>query len=294
MMPLSKLNLKPFSWRFSALGTAWEIETATPLSKVVQRNVAERLEVFDRTYSRFRSDSLVHQLQSPGYYVFPEDVRPLMRMYRACYELTHGQMTPLIGSMLEDAGYDADYSMVARPLRPVPPLDDVVSWDEDRTLHVKRSIVLDVGAAGKGYAVDIIAAILEENGYENYLIDASGDIRQRRGHRDVIGLEDPFDATKIIGTMAVQNKSLCASASNRRAWGDYHHIMNPYSRLPEARVIATWVVADDTLTADAIATALFFIDDTRPLLKRFNVSYVRLLRDGRLDVDPQFKGELFT
>lgn len=292
-MPSTKSKPTLSKWHFEAFGTPWYIETANPLELEIKNRITDKLEQFDATYSRFRADSLVSQLRKPGRYAFPDDFGLLYDMYKTCYELTNGQMTPLIGSALEDAGYDSEYRFTPRSIEPVPAMADVLDLDDKGFLTVYRPVVFDVGAAGKGYAVDILAEILNEQSITHYVIDASGDIRHSGSVADIIGLEDPFDHTKVIGTVELRNQSLCASAINRRSWGELHHIINPLTLQPERRVVATWVIANDALTADALATALFFIDDPKELLSRFDVSYVRLFADGTLDDDPQFKGELF-
>ncbi len=61
-------------------------------------------------------------------------------------------------------------------------------------------------------------------------------------------------------------------------------------------MIATWVIADTGLVADALATALFFVDpsalDARPR-SATGISWVRLLAGGRIEHSPNFEGEIF-
>ena len=46
--------------------------------------------------------------------------------------------------------------------------------------EMKQAAMLDFGAAGKGYLVDIVGQVLENHGIKNYVIDAGGD---EPGHR---------------------------------------------------------------------------------------------------------------
>jgi thiamine biosynthesis lipoprotein len=279
---------------FEALGTQWTIESLEPLGDTLQKDVMSSLATFDKTYSRFRDDSLVGQMAAQsGTYKFPDDFRPLMAIYLKCYELTDGRMTPLIGSALEQAGYDKSYRLRAQELSAIPDFHEVISWDKARTVTTSRPVTFDIGAAGKGYAVDKVAALLEGAGIDTYVIDASGDIRHQGDKQDTVGLEHPTDASKVIGVAHLQNQSLCASASNRRRWGDFHHIFDPHTLTPVRDVVASWVVADDTLIADAMATALFLVKDTTELMKTFEFSYVRMFADGRVEHSANFKGELF-
>lgn len=249
-------------FEFKAIGTSWKIEIYDDLSpsghKEIKLAIDRRIDQFDQIYSRFRPDSLVSQIaKSPGKYQFPDDSVELFKLYRTAYELTVGLVTPLIGGMMADAGYDRDYSFKQRPIRTVPDWDEVMSFS-GTTLTTRQPVQLDFGAAGKGYLVDLVGEVLERHGYRQYLVNAGGDMRHRGRSPLRVGLEDPTDSTKAIGVFELRNKSLCASATNRRRWGDYHHVMDPAAQKSTDRVVATWAVADTTALADMAATALFF------------------------------------
>lgn len=84
----------------------------------------------------------------------------------------------------------------------------------------------------------------------NWQIDSSEPIR--------VGLEHPFDPTKAIGVVSLDNEAICASVSNRRRWGEgVHHILDGRTGKPVADVIATWAVASSALVADGLVMALF-------------------------------------
>lgn len=279
------------SWHFDAIGTAWRIDTSRELPNLVQREIAQRIEEYDATYSRFREDSFVAKLREPGGYTAPHDARPLLSLYEDLYDLTGGRMTPLIGSLLESAGYDANYSFVESAAGAVPAFD-VLGWDGNKKLRPSKPIVLDVGAAGKGYLVDIVCEILDSNEIREYTVDASGDIRTN-GVIERVGLEHPGDPSKIIGVCSVQNESLCASAINRRAWNGIHHVFDPQTLKPTNTLVASWVVSDSGLVADGLATALFFVSPSE-LAKKYSFEYVTLDVHGAIDVSPGFNGELFV
>lgn len=287
------MTQQPSRWVFEAFGTNWAVETDQPLRQATKRAVTERLNQFDETYSRFRDDSLVMKMgRNPGTYTFPPDFPALYTFYKDLYDLTEGRVTPLVGRQLEQAGYDAAYSLQPGVLTDVPTLTDAIMWDGDCTVTSRQPITFDVGAAGKGYAVDLIAPIIE-NEAPTYVIDASGDIRHRGLASERVGLEHPNDPSKIIGVADLKNRSLCASAVNRRAWQGMHHIIDPLAKKPVEDVVATWVISDTTLQADGIATALFFVGLPNDLGERFTFEFVRMFRNGSVDYSPGFEGELF-
>ncbi len=283
----------PAKHPFTALGTQWQIDTIEPLTAELQQAIHDRIEAFDRTYSRFRDDSLIQQIaRAAGTYEFPPDAAPLFTFYRDLYEQTGGAVTPLIGNALERAGYDTTYSLTPQKQTAIPAWDDVLRID-GTTITTTEPLTLDVGAAGKGYLVDIISELLEGSGITEYVVDGSGDLRHRGQSRNVVGLEHPLEPGLIIGTVAVENASLCASSTTRRTWGEgLHHIFNPHTLTPVDDIVATWVITTQTLHADGLATALFFAEPSA-LAQRYAFDYVRYHRDGSVDYSRNFQGELF-
>lgn len=284
------------SWEFEAIGTCWWIGIFEPIPKrrlvALQRVVAARIEAFDHAYSRFRPDSLVMAIaRGAGVCRFPADAEKMFTLYRQLYEATAGMVTPLIGDVLAAAGYDAGYSLRPGTLKKPP------SWDQAMAINgsvvkTTQPVLLDFGAAGKGYLVDLIAACLHAAGLKNFCIDGGGDMVAHGNEVLRIGLEHPDDAMQVIGVASLQNGALCGSAGNRRAWREYHHIMNPRTLQPSHDIKAAWVVAKDALTADGLATALFFVSPET--LRQFEFEFVTVDARNRIACSPNFPATLFT
>ncbi|MGV8897606.1 MAG: FAD:protein FMN transferase [Rhodoglobus sp.] len=281
--------------QFDAIGTGWQIDTALPIAPELESAIHGRIEVFDRTYSRFRTDSLVTRIsRSSGTYDFPDDAVPLFDVYQRLYAATDGRMSPLVGEAMERLGYGRAYTL--RPSGrsgPTPSWDDAFAWD-GHTLTTARPAFIDVGAAGKGYLVDIVSVLLADAGHTEFIVDGSGDIRHAGALPIRVALEHPKDPTKAIGVANIRSSSICASATNRRAWGDdMHHVIDATTGLPTRHVIATWAISPLALHADGIATALFFTEPNR-ITREFDVTWVRMLSDGRVECSPDWDGELFA
>jgi FAD:protein FMN transferase len=280
---------------FDAIGVPWQIDTREPLQDHVVEEVRERIGTFDRTYSRFRRDSLVSHISiTPGSFVFPPDAAKLFDLYGKLYAATDGAVSPLVGQALETLGYDRSYSLRQNGV-PVPVVrwDEAFAWDGVQ-LSTVRPVLIDVGAAGKGYLVDIVAEILARNGVSEYVVDASGDMVHAGLDVLRVGLEHPLDTTKAIGIVELKNASLCASATNRRSWGEgLHHVIDATTGLPTRNILATWAIAATALEADGLATALFFADGAR-LEETFEFDWVRMFADGRVERSAHLSGELFT
>ncbi|PXW31401.1 UNVERIFIED_CONTAM: thiamine biosynthesis lipoprotein [Williamsia faeni] len=282
----------PTTWEFNALGTSWGVALGRSVPDDLKSAITAELDRIDLMWSRFRDDSTVAEMATTtGRFPIPSSDQPVIDLHRTLYEVTGGMVTPMVGQTLDDAGYDSTYSLrPAEVIAAVPLWDDVLAgWQGE--LDVVRPVLIDIGATGKGFAVDRVARLVREHGFDEFLVDGSGDIRSG-DHPHRIGLEHPTDPTKAIGTVVIENNAICASAGNRRAWADWHHIVDPRSGGPTREVLATWAIAEDTMTADGLATALFFTSPQK-LLSHFDFDYVVVRANGTVEHSHARELELF-
>ena len=273
-MPLANI------YSFEAIGTTWSIETSDLINDVERQRIQDYIASFDAVYSRFRTDSAVAKLAKHEKARFPDSLDQLLAVYRDLEKVSSGGVNPLVGTSLEALGYDAEYSLIAKEaVTPTPSLSAFDYENGIATLDVPA--ILDVGAVGKGYLIDRIAEIVSPQ-HPDYVIDGSGDILARLNQPETIGLEHPDDPAQVIGAINLKTGSLCASATNRRAWGDgLHHIIDARTGAPlQTDIIATWAIADDAFHADALTTGLFFVnpEELQGLFGTFQ--YVIMKRNG--------------
>jgi thiamine biosynthesis lipoprotein len=281
------------SWVFDAIGAPWRIETDHPLDERARAAVAGVIETFDREWSRFRPDSLVAQLAAaPGSVSAPADAADMLEAFRRLDAATRGAVNPLVGASLAARGYDATYAFVDHGALPAPrDWRERLTWSGG-TLTLTEPALIDVGALGKGRLVDLVADALAPFVTGDLVVDASGDLAVR-GTAQRIGLEHPYDPRRAIGVIEVRDAALCASATNRRAWGDgLHHVLDARTGEPVRTIAATWAVAPTAMRADAVATALFF-DGGPELAFEWDVQWVRMTSDGRVEWSPASTAELF-
>jgi thiamine biosynthesis lipoprotein len=285
-------------FKFDAIGTSWQIDVYQELSKsdedLLFSCIKERIDIFDKNYSRFRLDSLVMLMsQKEGDYNMPEDSIELFNIYHDIYIRTNGLVTPLIGNLISDAGYDARYSLQQKKELIMPP-----TWEEAidfqfPKLKIKKPVLLDFGAAGKGYLVDIVSKLIEEKGYKSYCVDAGGDIYYKGNNQIKIGLENPENLDEVIGVYNLQDsQSICGSAGNRRVWNNFTHIINPVTLSSPVNISAVWVIADNTVIADALATCLFFVDPSK-FFDNYKFEYLIVFKDRSFVKSNNFNGEVF-
>lgn len=283
----------PGRWDFDAIGTAWRIDSEAPVRDADRAAVLALVDAFDRDWSRFRADSTVSRLATGGTVAAPRDAEAMLGLYDELADATDGSVNPLVGDALARRGYDASYSMRDRGAAAAPQRwREVVDLSGDSlTLH--RPATIDVGAVGKGRLVDLVRAELRQRMTGWLVVDASGDLAID-GVRQRVALEHPYDSSRAVGVWTLDSGALCASATNRRAWGDgLHHVLDARTGEPVRAYAATWAVAADAMTADAVATALFFDGGPR-FAQAQGASWVRMRTDGSVEWSPHCEAELFV
>jgi thiamine biosynthesis lipoprotein len=288
-------------FEFEGIGTHWTLDIYRWPENLAEEQVLERIkqriEDFDLIYSRFRSDSWVSQIRNkPGKHKLPKDAQSLFELYQKLNRLTGGFFTPMIGKSLEEAGYDATYSLVPKVLTEVTPFEKAAEINfETKEIEINIPEILDFGAAGKGYLIDLVADELERLGVKDYCVEAGGDMFYHRSNSEKlkVGLEHPENFGQVIGVAEIFNQSICGSAGNRRKWAEFHHILNPFTLKPANDILATWTTAKTALVADALATCLFFVPPEK-LASEYDFEYLIVYPDLTAKKSASFSGEIFT
>lgn len=221
-----------------ALGTVWWIEIFEDISREKAEAVYDGLgfliTAFENKLSRFKPDSLVGQLnQNHTLTTTDPDFKFLIHKSQRLFLETNGLFNILLGEILENTGYDQNYSFSPKNQPPVfPNLTTDLEIDGD-TFKLKQGH-LDLGGIGKGYLIDLIAQKLQtEYDLKFFLINGGGDMYATSDHGQpiTIYLEHPLDTKKIIKTTTLKNQGFAASSPHKRRWRvsnqTFSHIINP-------------------------------------------------------------------
>jgi FAD:protein FMN transferase len=150
--------------------------------------------------------------------------------------------------------------------------------EEQKTLTWKKSgVELNLGAVGKGYAVDVCAADMQRAEVRDFLIHGaqSSVVAQGKyiggktldgdpiGNGWSIGVAHPMRTGKRLGEIILRNRALGTSGSGRQFFRHegrrYSHIIDPRTGRPAEGVYSTTVVAPTAQEADALSTAFFVL-----------------------------------
>ncbi len=118
--------------------------------------------------------------------------------------------------------------------------------------------LIDPSGIVKGWAILNTAKIIRNAGFENYFINAGGDIashgKNAAGEEWSVGIRNPFNTNEIVKVVYPRGKGIATSGSYIR--GD--HIYNPHAPEEKLRdIVSITVIGPDVLEADRFATAAF-------------------------------------
>jgi FAD:protein FMN transferase len=119
----------------------------------------------------------------------------------------------------------------------------------------------DPSGVVKGWAILNAAKLIKSDGYNNFYVDAGGDIQvsgknsQNRKWR--IGIKNPFNQNEIVKTLYINKEGVATSGTYIRG----QHIYNP--KMPHREInsiISLTVIGPDVLETDRFATAAFAME----------------------------------
>lgn len=118
--------------------------------------------------------------------------------------------------------------------------------------------LIDPSGIVKGWAIRNTATLIRNAGYENFFVNAGGDIAMSgtnaEGKEWSVGIRNPFNTNEIVKVVYPRGKGIATSGSYIR--GD--HIYNPHAPEQEIKeIVSISVIGPNVLEADRFATAAF-------------------------------------
>lgn len=225
--------------------------------RAIERLFSER----ERIFSRFDPNSELNRVNAAAgtcVQVTPMFAAMLGLALDAARE-TGGLVDPTLGTELEAAGYDTDFSLLEddpRPpgtIEPRPPAGVLLAGS---SVLVPKGVRLDLNGVVKGRTVDDALALLRGRGF----VSAGGDLAVRGTF---------VAALPRSGTISLVRGGLATSGTDRRRWlrGGcmQHHLIDPNTRVPAS---SPWeqvtVCGLSCVGADVAAKAAFLLGRSGP------------------------------
>jgi thiamine biosynthesis lipoprotein len=294
------------SFTFEGIGTHWkvlyfvpkEISDVSGWNDSLENDIHQTVELFDRRYSRFKKESLVWEiaLSQEKYHTLSDEFADILAFGSQLKTLTNGRFNPAVGFVLENLGYDSEYSFQAKKRDERIALD----WDlTDHQLYTPRPVLLDIGAWGKGYLIDVIAHLLETKGITHYLVDGGGDVfatHKPDGAGWRVPIVHPINPEQAFALVELKDSALACTGSTLRNFGEYHHLVDPESRQSLNQFLGVYTQAPTATIADGAATAIFVdaVEHISQLAQNLDVQYLTLTPELQWAKSEGFNGEVFV
>lgn len=203
-----------------------------------------------------------------------KEIIDLLIFSKEMYELTDGSINIAMGSVLK---IWHDYREEATTVPSIDLLteanlhtniDNMIIDKENMTVYLTDpEMSLDVGAIAKGFATEIIAGEVMNQGFSSGIISVGGNVKiigqpmiedQDYWH---IGVQDPDDYSGVYATVDLNNTSLVTSGDYERYYVvngiRYSHIIDKKTLMPATYYRSVTIVTENSALADALSTAIF-------------------------------------
>lgn len=255
------------------MGTTYRVVYLDGSRRDFKASIDSVLTVFNQSLSTYIPDSELSRFNQSDSLVFGLPyMLPVLQKSREVYERSGGAFDPTVGPLVNVWGFGPDG---ARPkdsidINKLLPLIgfDKISFDEEMVRKSQPGMYLDFSAIAKGYAVDVVASLLEGRGLSNMLVEIGGELVARgvndKGEIWKVGINQPDEkdlTNELFSIVALDNKALATSGNYRNYYEvdsvRYSHTIDPRTGYPvQHGLLSATVVASDCMTADAYATAL--------------------------------------
>ena len=258
------------------LGTVCTIAIHDGKSAGVMENAFTAVREIDRRMSLHRPESEINAVNGEAGRTavsVSDDTFSVVRRAVAFSSLSGGAFDPTVGPLVRLWGIGTDNPRVpaAAEIAAALPLVDarrILLLEEGRKILLRdMGMAIDLGGIAKGFAADRAVAILSENGVSSALLDFGGNIfamgTKRGGKPWRIAVQDPREERgSFIGVVPVIGKAVVTSGTYERYFVEdgtrYHHILDTGTGYPVRNGLAgVTIVADTSMTADALSTAVF-------------------------------------
>ncbi|OIO38885.1 MAG: hypothetical protein AUJ75_02180 [Candidatus Omnitrophica bacterium CG1_02_49_10] len=127
--------------------------------------------------------------------------------------------------------------------------------------------------------------------------------RRDDGNRWKVGIRDPRDKNKLFATLELEDKAIATSGSYENFvmidGKRYSHIIDPRTGYPaDNGVLSVSIIADDAMTADSMATAVFVMGRERGMefvRRDAGLEAVIIYEDGgetKMEISEGLKGKV--
>ncbi len=270
------------------MGTTWSVamlpsSDGTDVAALKQR-LQKRLDQINSLMSTYDPESELSRFNnhlSTDWFAISEETAQVIELSQAISGLTDGAFDISVGPLVELWGFGATERGETIPSE--GQINKLLARVGYEKIQLRREppavnkqipgLRIDLSAVAKGYAVDVLAEILELQDVNNYLLEIGGEL-QIAGHRGdgtpwQIAIERPVEDTREVAAIfPLTDTGLATSGNYRNFYMEdgqrYSHTIDPVSGKPIRHKLASVTVLDQSSArADALATALMVMGEEK-------------------------------
>lgn len=263
-----------------ALGTSYSIIYLSTEERDFQKEIDSVFEAVNKSLSTYLPHSDISKInQGDTSIVVDKMFREVFELSKEVNRKTDGYFDPTVGVLVNAWGFGPSTAIVmdstaVDSLLAFVGLEKVDLTESNRIKKENPNIYLDFNAIAKGYAIDRLAAFLDEKEISNYLIEVGGELvgkgeNRIKGKPWVVGIDDPQieEGRRLKILMQLKDRALASSGNYRKFRIDsltgkkYVHTVDPKSGFTKnGSTLGTTVLANTCGEADAYATAFMAMD----------------------------------
>ena len=253
-----------------AQGSFYTVSYFDPQGRNLQPQVDSLLQAFDQSASLWVDSSLLRRINAGLTDSLDPILYDLLWHSTEISHYTQGAFNCLIGRIVQEWGFsfrkqqEPDSARLQRLLQAAHAPTYIGNHQVVRTDPLTE---LDFNAIAQGYCVDLLAAMFDSLGVENYIINVGGEVKARGtkgAHAWRAGIEKPsadsVSAPVVMTAIELRDASVVTSGSYRKYYERdgvrYSHTIDPSTGRPVHHSLLSVSVVDSLCwRADAMATA---------------------------------------
>jgi len=266
-----------FSFSGNTMGTSYQVKIVLPKGQVLPEGIGEKiyacLSKIDDLMSTYKSDSELSRFnQHKDNTPFPVSIetREVFNISLEIARQTDGAFDLTVFPLVEIWGFGPKSIQQPPTKEQIENAKKNVDYQKIEILPegIKKhnpEIQCDFSAVAKGYAVDKVAELLDQNSFNSYMIEVGGEVRVKGekfpGTAWTIGIERPVSMEhSIFLAIKLKDRAMASSGNYRNFYfwegKKYSHEIDPHTGYPVPNTIAAVSVINPSCAyADAYATA---------------------------------------
>jgi FAD:protein FMN transferase len=202
-----------------------------------------------------------------------QDTIAVLRHAADASELTRGKFDITFGALTDIWRFDHDQDNVV-PNRELIEARltrvDYRAVEVDSTASTafinRPGMRVHLGGIGKGYAIDRAVLLLKQQGLNDFMVQAGGDLYvsgSNGGKPWKLGIADPRGSHEPFATLQIGDGTFSTSGDYERFFMKdgqrYHHLIDPDFGEPASGCRSVTIVANRGVTADVLSTGVFIL-----------------------------------